>query len=541
MKNGKKKKQLSAFDMTKDDLNDLGKEEVVDLLLRVLDQNRQLSEMMRGFMTEKYGSKAEKFENPDQLNLFGAQDAADSISEPESISDEKTGLTPSAPEQKETKAKRAGHAKNPMPSHLLRVPIHSTEIPSAEQLTCSCCGSLKEKVKEYITHSRFEFKPSTIFIQDFISDVFACTTCESGPHVIHSAKLDTRNAGPNLIAQTALSKFADHIPLHRQRQIYLRQGVTIAKSTMVGWLQSTADLLRPLYLLMKQKLLESLVIATDDTPVKAQDREHKRNIKLARIWVYMGDYIAPYNLFNYTVGRGREGPKLFLKGYKRFLQGDCFSGNLALCAETGAVFVACFAHARRYFIKALANNKNSSEYALALIQKLFEIESTAKELELDFEQTQLMREQESLPILANFYQWLQEQAIIALPKSSLGKAVSYCLNNWEALTCYTAFGGLDIDNNVCEREMKTVAIGRKNWLFFGSDQGGTCAEVYMSLISSCRRNNVEPYEYLSDLIARLSENPEIDLEELLPDRWSKKKAQTTIAEIEHFSYTPQIV
>src|ERR1700738_5223625 len=239
------------------------------------------------------------------------------------------------------------------------------------------------------------------------------------------------------------------------------------------------------------------------------------------MWIYIGDQEHPFNLFHYTRGRSREGPKQFLKRFNRFLQGDCFSGNEGICAEFGAILVACNAHARHYFTKALLNYRTKSEEAMRLFQQLFKIEDVAKDLELTSADVKLMREQESKPILDELKTWLDREHVMALPKSAFGKAVSYSLNNWEALTAYLADGDLSIDNNIAEQEMKRVAMGRKAWLFFGSDNGGERAEVLLSLVSTCKRHKVEPWAYLKDVIEQLTQNPDTDLENLLPHNWKQ--------------------
>jgi transposase len=209
---------------------------------------------------------------------------------------------------------------------------------------------------------------------------------------------------------------------------------------------------------------------------------------------------------------------------QKIFQGDCFSGNLAICAENGATFVACNAHARRYFKKALLNYKSKSEEALHLFGQMFEIERTAKELQLKRDDVKLMREQESKPVLDDLKVWLDKEQLLALPKSTFGKAVNYCLNNWDGLTAYVQDGDLTIDNNSAEREMKRVATGRKAWLFFGSDNGGENAEVLLSIISTCKRHGVEPFAYLRDVIDRLVQNPDTDLETLLPHTWNQEQS-----------------
>ena len=307
---------------------------------------------------------------------------------------------------------------------------------------------------------------------------------------------------------------------------------------MCGWLAATASLLRPVYHTMKLLLLASKVIATDDTPMKVLDRSKKKNIKLGRIWIHYGDDHNPVNLFDYTTGRGREGPRTFLKGFKGYLLGDCFSGNQALCAETGCVHVACNAHARRNFIKAEPNNKAACAEVLRMYDELFRIERDARELGVSGEQLKRMREEESKPLLDKMKAWLDDHSLSALPKSTFGKSVNYCLNNWKELNNFLLDGDLRLDNNLAEQEMKRVAINRKNSLFFGSDQGGEDAVIFMSIISTCRRHNVDPFAYLKDVIERLSANPDEDLLQLLPHTW---KRQEQSSEIEGVPATPKYI
>jgi len=410
-----------------------------------------------------------------------------------------------------------------MPVWLEHVPITGPK-PDDEALRCECCSVPRAKVSEVISNSRLEFKPASLFVEDFINMVFSCPNCGDTmivrPDVPESILKST--AGPGLQSEVVVSKYEDHMPLHRQEQRFARLGVHIPRSTMCGWLGALVVMVRPLYDYMKDLLLLSLIIASDDTPVKVQDRKHPKNIKQGNFWIFRGDDAHPVNLFAYTAGRARAGPKTFLAGWRGYLQGDCFSGNLALCTETGAVHVACWAHARRYFIKALPNNKSACEEMLQMLQELFKIESDARQLELSANDAKLMREQEAVPLLAKIKSWLDQQHLVALPNSSFGKAIKYCLNNWKELNNYLLHGELRIDNNLAEQEMKRVAISRKNWLFLGSDNGGEQAEVLMSLMSTCKRHNVEPWSYLLDVIKRLTKNPNTNLEELLPYNWKPK-------------------
>jgi transposase len=436
---------------SRDELLKLDKQDIIGLLLKVLDQNAKLSEIMHAAMFDRYGTKTERFSNPDQLNLFQETSTETQTSSAE-VSNHQTSENSPAPDREKSKPAKKATSRQVNPRHALlereRIPMDSDHITD---LSCACCGADKVKIGETVLKSRLEFRSSQIILQEFFASILGCQSCNELPKPVLTKKTAPElGAGPKLIAQIAVSKFQDHLPLFRQQGIFNRIGADIPRSTMVGWLAQNAKNLRPLYDFIHQKLLDSKVIKTDDTTVKTLDRSKKNNIKRCNMWVYIGDESAPYNIFDFTEGRGRAGPVEFLLDYKGFLQGDCFSGNLALCASSGATFVACWAHARRYFFKAHCSGDASAAIALDLIKRLYEIESTAKELRLSAEQLHLMREQESIPILKTLFDWMQKQSLIALPQSRLGKAINYTLNNWQFLLNYTLSGILEIDNNTSD-------------------------------------------------------------------------------------------
>jgi transposase len=516
-----KKNQIAKTSLSIENLDNMDNATLIAVVQRLLEQNRQLSELLRAYVQDKYGQRSERFVNADQLNLFASQNVEPQPGEQEPPASINTESTSS---QSKTRKNRA-YGRNPHPSNLehVRVPAPT---PCAEDLVCQCCNRTKVKMREIIRNSRYEFKPATLFIEDMVEDIYACPECEDQqPISIKATELIPNGAaGPGLMSEIIGNRYCLHLPLHRQEQIFARAGGNISRSTMCGWLTAVSITLRPLYDLMKELLLQSKVICTDDTPVKVQDRKKKKNIKTGRIWIYIGDKSYPFNLFDYTEGRGRAGPMQFLAGFKGYLQGDCFSGNEALCTASGALHCACNAHARRYFVKSLPNNKSASECALTFFQKLYKIESDARDFDLNTVDLQRMRQEESVPVLNEFKQWLDKESLSMLPQSSFGKAIFYCLNNWEALIRYTEDGDIAIDNNCSEREMKTVAVGRKNWYFLGSDAGGETAEVLMSLISTCKRHGVEPYAYLKDVITRLTNEPGYKRTDLLPNNWQPQQS-----------------
>jgi transposase len=330
--------------------------------------------------------------------------------------------------------------------------------------------------------------------------------------------------GAGLLAHLIVSKYVDHLPLYRLERIYERQGVFLPRSTTCDWLAACGQLLRPLHDLLVAAVLRSRVIHTDDTPVKMHDPPPE-SPKTGRLWVYLGDREHPYNVFDFTPDRKRDGPQRFLSGFAGYLQADAFSGYDGLylpepvSGVSRIVEVACNAHARRKFYEARTSDAARSHLALAYYLRLYELERAAKKLDFAEGQIQQMRQDLAVPILEQFRAWLDGQRAEVLPKSPLGEALGYALNNWSALVRYTESGILAIDNNVAEREMKRVAIGRKNWLFVGSLKGGQTAAVLFSFTSTCQRLGVEPWSYLQDVLSRLPTTAAEQLAELLPDRW----------------------
>jgi len=316
------------------------------------------------------------------------------------------------------------------------------------------------------------------------------------------------------------------MPLHRLERVYQRQGLFLHRSTLCDWMAASAQLLRPLYDLMVSVVLQSRALHTDDTTVKMQELV-THLLSTARLWVYLGDAAHPYNVFDFTVNRKRDGPQQFLASYQGYLHADAFSGYDGLylpdprTAAARIIEVACNAHARRKFYEARGSDALRSHQALAYYRQLYELERAAKGF--SDEQRLQMRQDLAVPILGQFHQWLEAQRPEVLPKSPMGEAIGYALNNWEALRRYTEAGFLAIDNNVSEREMKRIAIGRKNWLSIGSPRGGQTAAVLFSFTSTCQRLGVEPWGYLRDALERLPSHPAERLAELLPDEWQRRQ------------------
>jgi len=344
-------------------------------------------------------------------------------------------------------------------------------------------------------------------------------------------------AAPGLLAHVIVSKFGDHLPLYRLEQIFSRQGVPLSRSTLCDWLKRAADLLKPLCDLMAQEVLRSLVVQSDDTPVPVQDgsRDHSRQ---GRLWVYSGDVTHAYLVYQYSPNREQEWPLAFLANYRGFFQADAYTGYDKLFASGRVVELGCWAHARRKFFEAQKTDPERACYVLGVIRQLYVIDKKAREdsdrLGLPLAESWALRlqrrQEQSVPLLTTLCQWLEKERPNVLPKSPIGEAFTYALNQWQALQRYTTQGFLEIDNNAAERALRAVAIGRKNYLNFGSDVGGQTAATLYSLVQTCKRLGIEPWRYLRDVLERRPTCPAEGLAELLPDRWAATQRAAATAD-----------
>ena len=349
---------------------------------------------------------------------------------------------------------------------------------------------------------------------------YACPKCRDGvaSPPVPPKPIPGGIAGPGLVSFVVVSKFADHLPLYRLEDILTRHGVYLSRSTLCDWVRNAATLLEPLAELQKTLVLQSPILWTDDTPVTVLGGEKPGSTK-GRFWVYIGDAEHPYSVYDFTMSRSRDGPAAFLEDYRGFLQADAYGGydGIYLGSNGTIVEVACWSHARRKFFDARSNAPREANQILEWIRQLYDIEDRAR----DFTpaERQALRQRESVPILDRIEKYLDELSPRILPKSAMGKAMTYARNQWAALRRYTSDGRLTIDNNVSERTLRLQAIGRKNWEFLGSEAAGPRAAVLFTILAGAKRHRLEPWAYLRDVLLRLSVG-ETDLESLLPDRWA---------------------
>lgn len=312
-------------------------------------------------------------------------------------------------------------------------------------------------------------------------------------------------AGPGLLAYIITSKYADHLPLHRLESIIARMGVNISRSTMCDWMADCATLLTPIYTWMLGQVLQSRCIHLDETRLPVQQ---PGQLKSGRLWVYAGDKYHPYICYDYRPDKSRAGPEEILKDYRGFIQADAANVFDQLYARDRIVEVGCWAHMRRHFRDALTSDAVRAAQALARIQGFYEVERKAKEeiakqgLSGDAAEMLVlqMRQQRTTPLLNDFAAWIESERMKVLPKSPFGQAIAYAQRHWQALKRFTEQGFLQIDNNTAERSFRAVALGRRNYLFAGSDKGGQTASVLYSLTQTCKLHKRDPFEYLRDVL-----------------------------------------
>ncbi len=477
-------------------------------------ERNKIESLLRELLDAKRNRKSEQL-SADQLALFAAawearQSEAEGPEKPDGSDDDAA-----APGAGESAPKKRPGGRQPLARNLKRERIVH-DLADAEKHCAACQQDLRPIGEE--SSERYEYIPAQLTVIEDVCKKYACA-CTVKTATKPPQPIEKSTAGASLLAQVIVAKTADHLPLHRQEKIFERHGVDISRKTMCGWLAQSADLLKPLYASAKEVLFQSKVIGTDDTSVKVLD-EKLPFARTGRIWPYYGDQDHPVILYDYTATRERAGPEEFLKGYRGYLQADAYGGYDAFFKDParGLIEVGCWAHARRYFHKALELDQPHMGPALLLIAQLYRVEKEARSLTA--EDRLGLRQLQSQPILDKLRNYLWEIQAEVLPKSPEGRAVRYTLKNWTALTRYCEDGSLEIDNNATERAIRGVAVGRNNWLFFGSDQGGTTAAVLRSFVASCQRVGVDPFTWLKDVLSRIADHPITRVTELLPHNWA---------------------
>ena len=375
-----------------------------------------------------------------------------------------------------------------------------------------------QKVNVKITEI-LEFEPGKLYVRQIARPYYIGQQNDEQTEFIiaplPSRALPKSNAGEGLLSHIIISKFVDHLPFYRQIQMFKRQGIDLAESTVHGWFSESMQLIQPLYQKLKEQVLQTDYLMADETPIPVLTKDKPGSTHKGYHWVYYNP-LSKMVLFDYRKSRGREGPNQVLKDFKGYLQTDGYQGYDELKNKTQIMHLACMAHARRYFEKALDNDPLRSEHALKLIRALYAIEHYAKEQALDAENIFALRQEKAMPILLEFETWLKDALNNTLPASAIGKAIAYTLRLWPGLMRYTTDGRLNIDNNLIENSIRPVALGRKNYLFAGSHEAAQRAAMVYSFMACCKLKGINPQQWLKDTLAKLPDCPNNHLHELLP-------------------------
>jgi transposase len=478
----------------------------------------ELKAAIQALLRRYYGPRSERFD-PRQLLLFGQV--------VEQMPLDEAGIEAESGEKLVTRRvkNRHNHGRQQLPESLERIEIEHDLKP--EEKACPACGCERCRIGAEISE-QLEYFPANFKVLKHIRHKYACGKCNAdgyNPNIAAASKpaqpIDKGLPGPSLLAYVITSKLADHLPLYRLENIFSRQGVHIARSTMCAWMLAAGTLVERLIEQMIWRVKQSRAVHTDDTTVPIQSPGEKRCRK-GRIWCYIGDEANPYVVYDYTPDRSRDGPAKWLANYRGYLQADAYGGYDGIYSGGTVIEVACWAHARRKFYDAQDSDGKRAAHMLALVGELYAVEREAKGL--DDAARLALRQERAVPVLARIKSWLDAEGEIVLPRSPMATAFTYTKNQWAALNTYVTQGFLNIDNNPAERAMKRIAIGRKNWLFAGHDASAANHARLYSLIASAERHDLDPQAYLTSVLAKIGRTPTAELDQFLPDVWKAEDA-----------------
>ncbi len=418
-------------------------------------------------------------------------------------------------------SKRGGGRSNPPSSVTARTVEHRAK-PS--EIACPCCGQAREIIGFDVSH-QIEFVKALFETIQHVMFKYSCNECNG--QIFTTQKpyqpIDKGLAGPGLLAKIATDKFWLHLPLYRQEQVFLAQSIPINRASMSRWMKGVAELLNPIVQRMRELIMQSRVVQSDATTlpvIKAGlGKTHK-----GFVWTYRGDADHPYVFYDYSDTEHGRYPEKILNGFKGVLQTDG-TNKYNEIIRNGATAAACWAHVHCYFEDAWKSDPAPAEFPMGVIKSLFDIERVAATLSaaerLD------LRQRIARPKILLLKDWLDEMKETQLHKGKLEDAVSYTLNRWQALLTYLDHPFVEISNNGSERSIKTMVMSRKNWLFAGSEEGGHTAVTIMSIVETCKRLRINPFEYMKDVLTRFPSATTSQIDDFLPDRWLELRRAAT--------------
>jgi len=465
-----------------------------------------------------FGRKSERRrydQNPQQMLLF----TAEQIAEAEQTAEDKgvTGIievqAPASDSPKHRQTRKAAKRRATFPDH---APTVRTiyELP-ADKRTCAGCGGGLHELGEDV--SRELERIEMTIVNEIARKKYGCRQCAEGVVTTPGPDrvIDKGILGPGFLSHVLCERFGNHMPFYRLQKKYESEGFDLSRTVLQRSAARCAELLTPIWKQIKCEVLASPVIHTDDTSVRLVHPKDGTDARFARLWAYVD--LEGNHWYDYTETRQRDGPQRVLGDYKGYLQADAYAGYDRLYLPGGATEVGCWAHARRKFIDIESLDPGIARAAIDLIRKLYDVEAVAKERQLDADARRQLRQDKSIPVLAEIRAFLEATQAAVLPKSPAAQAVGYALNQWEALQRFTTDGRLSIDNNIAERALRGVAVGRKNWLFFQEETGGITAAVVLSLLVTAKAVGLVPQLYLRDVLLRIAKCS--DVTKLTPRGW----------------------
>ena len=465
----------------------------------------KLEHQLAGLRRHRFGSTSESL---DQLEL-GLEEEEIAAAQAADIAPPDPGAEP-----------RRKPKRKPLPPTLPR-----NDVVLSPGEACDECGGTRKVLGEDVTEE-LDYVPGRFVVNRIVRPRMACTGCESICQApLPSRPIERGRPGPGLLAHVLISKYADHLPLYRQSQIFEREGIDLDRSTLCDWVGKATALLEPLADAIGRHVLRGPAIFADDTPLKMQAPSNGRT-KTARIWTYVRDERSwlgpdpPAAWYRFTVDRKGEHPAQHLGDFEGWMHADGYAGFNELYRTGGIREVACMAHIRRKFVDVFQSESSViAEEAIKRIAGLYAVEKAGRCRPPD-ERVQL-RQDRARPILDDLEGWLHAQLSRISGKSELAKAIRYALGRFKKLRPYLDHGFLEADNNSAERAMKSVALGRKNYLFVGSEGGGKSAATAYTLVETAKLNDVDPQAWLTDVLSRIAEHKITRINELLPWRYAQ--------------------
>lgn len=485
---------------------------------QLVRENAALRAERQALLQRLFGRRSEKLDGI-QSELFAEASVELSVEAARELED---GAEAEAEQKAAGRADKAPRRRRTLTTANLPRERRVHELPEQER-RCACCSEVMQPFGQEVSEE-LDYVPAVLRVIEHVALKYSCTRCHDAVRTAPAAARPVPRiiAGAGLLAHLAVSKFGDHLPLYRLEQIFERQGTGIARKTMCGWLGALSDLLQPVVAEMKRDLLTRPLIQSDDTPIRYQVRDGSGKTGRGYLWAYSRPWAEV--VFEFRTDRSRAGPLQFLAGYTGAVQADGYAGYNELFRRGGVVHVGCMAHVRRKIFESRAEHPEQAELLLAGIQRLYRIERRAREEGVTGPALVELRCGEPLRILGVLADAMGTMQAGVLPKSGFGRALAYALDQWPSIQRYTEIAEAELDNNGVESAIRPVALGRRNWLFAGSESGGERAATLFTLVTTCKRLVVDPQAYLADVIARIGDHKLSQIRELTPRAWRDARA-----------------